>query len=508
MGQNMEFTMNENQNSFLIRASHVSKTFGGTKALSDVQFNLRKGEVHCIAGENGCGKSTLIKIISGVYTPDKGAKIELFGQKYAQITPKLARALGIHVIWQDLAVFPHLSVAENIAFDENLGNPLGFSSKKRFYKKSKQILDDLGFDLPLEAEAGELTIAQRQIIAICRALTADVKVLFMDEPTASLTHDEAERLFRLVEKLTKQGIGIVFVSHRTSEVLEISNQFTVIRNGEWQGQWAAQDINGQKLVELMTGISINEEAMGQDKSKEKTLIDIQNLSRKNEYKNINLHIKKGEIVGLSGRLGAGRTELALSLFGMTKPHEGNITLNDKPYVVRGNKRAIQSGIAYVSEDRLTLGLVQEQSIERNTNITILDKMKDKLGFIYEKQQKDNAKNWVEKLRVKADDIEKPINTLSGGNQQKVVLAKWLATEPQLLILDSPTVGVDVGAREGIFKIVRELAEKGISILLISDEVSEIYQNADRIYHMQEGEIKGEYRPQDISISELEEKIYA
>lgn len=493
---------------FIIRVNHVSKTFGGTKALSDVQFNLREGEVHCIAGENGCGKSTLIKIISGVYTPDNGAEIELFGTKYDQITPMLARSLGIHVIWQDLAVFPHLSVAENIAFDENLGNPLFFSSKKKIYQKSKKILDDLGFDLPLDAEAGDLSIAQRQIIAICRALTADVRVLFMDEPTASLTHDEAERLFNIVHKLTEQGIGIVFVSHRTSEVLEISDQFTVIRNGIWQGQWAAPDIDGRKLVELMTGIAINEEAMGKDKTGAETLIDIKNLSRDGEYSDININIKKGEIVGLSGRLGAGRTELALSLFGMTKPKSGTITFNGKGYHVTTNQKAIDTGIAYVSEDRLMLGLVQEQSIERNTNITILDKMKDKFGFIYEKPRDQNALKWVERLRIKVDDIEKPINTLSGGNQQKVVLAKWLATEPQLLILDSPTVGVDVGAREGIFKIVRELAERGISILLISDEVGEIHQNSDRIYHMQEGKIVGEYMPQNIQVRQLEEKIYA
>lgn len=366
----------------------------------------------------------------------------------------------------------------------------------------------MGFDLPLDAEAGDLSIAQRQIIAICRALTSDVKVLFMDEPTASLTHDEAERLFNIVHKLTKQGIGIVFVSHRTSEVLEISDQFTVIRNGVLQGQWAAEDINGRKLVELMTGIAINEEAMGKDKTGAETLIDIKSLGRDGEYENVNINIKKGEIVGLSGRLGAGRTELALSIFGMTKPQRGEIIFNNKPYIVSTNQNAIDTGIAYVSEDRLMLGLVQEQSIERNINITILEKMKDKWGFIYEKPREQNALKWVDRLKIKIDDIEKPINTLSGGNQQKVVLAKWLATEPQLLILDFPTVGVDVGAREGIFKIVRELAERGISILLISDEVGEIYQNSDRIYHMQDGKIIGEYMPQDIEINQLEEKIYA
>ncbi|MFV0431720.1 MAG: sugar ABC transporter ATP-binding protein [Alphaproteobacteria bacterium] len=499
--------MTQIEEPYIIRAKNITKTFAGVKALSDVEFKLCKGEVHCIAGENGCGKSTLIKIISGVYTPDSGAEIELFGKKYKQITPKLARLLGIHVIWQDLAIFPYLSVAENIAFDENLGNPLLLVSKKKLYQKSKQILDDLGFDLPMDAEVGDLSIAQRQIIAICRALTSDVKVLFMDEPTASLTYEEAERLFKIVRKLTKQGIGVVFVSHRTSEVLEISDQFTVIRNGELQGQWAAQDIDGPKLVELMTGIELNSKVMGKDCLNMPTLMNIKNLSRHGEYNDINLNIKKGEIIGLSGRLGAGRTELALSLFGMSKPLKGTITLNGTPYIITSNKNAIEHGIAYVSEDRLTLGLIQEQSIERNTNLTILDKMKNRFGFVYEKERRENAQGWIKKLNVKAEDIDNPINTLSGGNQQKIVLAKWLATEPQLLILDSPTVGVDVGAREGIFKIVRELAEKGISILLISDEVSEIYQNSDRIYHMQNGKIIGEYIPQDISLSQLEEKVY-
>lgn len=497
----------QSQQPYIIRLNHISKNFSGVKALDDVSFDLKQGEVHCIAGENGCGKSTLIKIISGVYTAEKGAKIEIFGQKYNHITPMLARNLGIHVIWQDLAIFPHLSVAENIAFDENLGNIVSFSSKKRLDAKAQKILDELGFELPLDKEAGKLNIAGRQIIAICRALASDVKILFMDEPTASLTHDEAKRLFELAGVLTKQGISIVFVSHRTSEMLEISHRFTIIRGGVHQGTWDASEINSTKLVALMTGKTLSHDITAQDKSSEPKLLDVKDLSRPKEYNNVSFYIRRCEIVGLSGRLGAGRTELALSLFGMTKPASGSIMLNQKDYHISNNQNAIGGGIAYVSEDRLSLGLVQEQSIERNSNITILHQIKDKFGFIYESKCLQLASDWVKKLNIKIGDLQNPVNSLSGGNQQKVVLAKWLATKPKLLILDSPTVGVDVGARAGLFKIIRDLANSGVSILLISDEVGEIYHHADRIYHMRQGHIIGEHLPQNISLSQLEEEIY-
>ncbi|MEP3275907.1 MAG: sugar ABC transporter ATP-binding protein [Stappiaceae bacterium] len=491
-----------------LRLSHVSKTFGGVRALVDMSFEVDAGEVHCLAGENGCGKSTLIKIVTGVYTPDPGAEIEIFGQRMATITPTRAHALGIAVIWQDLALFPHMSVAENIAFDQMVGNRPALVTHAKFRKQAAEILARLGVTLDLEAPLNELSIAQRQIVAIARALIGEARLVFMDEPTASLTRSETDALLSIVRTLSDQGVAVVFVSHRLAEVLDISSRVTVVRDGNLVGVYPTQGMSQSKLGELMTGQTLEHSVTARDQSHETPTLETRNLTRAGDFEDVSLTIRKGEIVGLTGLIGAGRTELAHALIGMTQPEAGEILLNGNPTEMRSIREAIDNGIAYVSEDRLSLGLIQPQSIHDNVIMSVLNRLLNWLRLLSPVKREKLVDHWIEELAVKIGQPDDAVSTLSGGNQQRVVLAKWLATEPKILILDSPTVGVDVGARAGIFRIVRSLAEQGLAILLISDEVTEVMFNSDRVLHMADGRIVGDHDPHSTDIAEMEARIYA
>jgi simple sugar transport system ATP-binding protein len=492
----------------LIDVKNLSVTFGGQRALNNIALRLMPGEVHCLAGTNGCGKSTLIKIISGVYQPDSGCKISLGEQTFSKLTPDQARSFGIQVIYQDLSLFPNLSVAENIAFEHNLHGLLGWYRPGRLRQTAQRILDELNFSLDLDSKVAELPIAQRQQVAICRALVADARLVIMDEPTASLTRTEVNQLLRTVHYLKQKGISVVFVSHRLDEVLEISDRVTVIRDGQKVGTFPAAEVSSERLTELMTGLKLNYALKAANQHDERIMLELDNLSRAGQYHNVNLKLYQGEVLGLCGLLGSGRTELALSLFGMTKPDSGKIYLDSKPVRFRGHEDAIKSGIGYVSEDRLTLGLVQQQSVGDNTVLAIMETLRSRFHLIDEYRKNRIVLEWIEKLGVKVASPDQAISTLSGGNQQKIVLAKWVLTQPKILILDSPTVGVDVGAKASIYQLIHQLAAEGISILLISDEVPEVYFNCDRVLHFSEGTVLGEYFPRGITQQQLAEAVNA
>ncbi len=486
---------------------HVSKVFGGVQALDDVSFEVEQGEVHCLAGENGCGKSTLIKIVTGVYKPEDGVEMALFGESVPHITPNEARRLGIAVIWQDLALFPEMTVGENIAFETLLGNRLRLISFGSLHKKAASVLASLDVDINLDTRLNTLPIAQRQIVAIARALVSDARLIFMDEPTASLTQSETNSLLDVVRTLSARGVSVVFVSHRLAEVLEISTRVSVLRDGKMVGVYPTKGMTQSKLTELMTGATFDTKVAAQDKSAAKDVLEVSGLSRRGEYEDISFGIHMGEILGVTGLIGAGRTELSHTLFGMTRADRGTVTLLGQVLGLRSNRDAVAAGIAYVSEDRLALGLVQDQSISDNLVLPILPRISGGNGLISQTKKSKIVQHWLQELAVKIGQPEDAISTLSGGNQQRVVLAKWLATEPKVLILDSPTVGVDVGARAGIFRIVRDLADQGLAILMISDEVPEVYFNADRVLHMAGGRIAGEYDPRNVTLRELEGAVY-
>lgn len=494
------------QNLFL-SAKNISKYFAGTIALNKVDLDLVKGEVHCLAGMNGCGKSTFIKIISGVYTPEKGGSVEFQDTTFNKLTPSQAIKEGVQVIFQDLSLFPNLTVAENIGIKQFSNSLLSINSKSKQKKIATAVLKDLGFEIDLNKKVEDLSIANRQIIAICRAIANDGKLLIMDEPTASLTRQEVRSLEKVVKTLTARGITIVFVSHRLEEVLDISDRVTVLRDGIKVGTFPASEMTTQRLGELMTGIKFEHNIKEHDYSEQEDFIEVKNLTRKDEYSDVSFKIKKGEVLGIGGLLGSGRTELATTLFGILKPDSGEILLKGKPVKFKTHSDAVSERIGYVSEDRLSLGAIMEQSIADNISISVLNKISSRrLGVVNTTNERQQIMNWIKDLSIKIGFDSEPISTLSGGNQQKVMLAKWLATDPELLILDSPTVGVDVSAKASIYALVDKLAATGMAILLISDEVPELYYNCDRVLHMKDGQLAGEYSPKEIKEERLMEII--
>ena len=490
-----------------IRFEHVSVRFGGVLALDNISFSVGRGEVHCLAGQNGCGKSTLIKVVAGVYKAAPGARTDYFGESVAAPTPQLARRKGVAVIWQDLALFPEMTVAENIAFDGLVGGPR-LVNYRAIDKTARAALAQLGVTLDLGAPLRTLPISGRQLVAIARALASDAKLIFMDEPTASLTQAETDHLLAVVRTLSGAGVAVVFVSHRLAEVLDVSRRVTVLRDGRLVGVFDAAGMSQSRLTELMTGRQFDQAVRARDVGEAPVVMEVSGLTRRGEYADVNLTLRAGEIVALIGLIGAGRTELAHTLFGMTHAEAGVVRLSGVPAAFSSNRDAIAAGVGYVSEDRLALGLVQPQSIADNSVITILKQISGAGGLISGAKKDAAVTRAIDEFAIKIGRPEDAVSTLSGGNQQRVVLAKWLATAPNVLILDCPTVGVDIGARDGIYKIIRALAERGIAILMISDEVAEVYFNSDRILHMASGRIVGAYDPRRVSIAELERAVYA
>ena len=488
--------------------SGIGKRFGGTRALDAIDWSVESGEVHCLVGENGSGKSTLIKILAGVHAPDPGGIITIDGATYERLTPQQSKALGIQVIFQDLSLFPNLTVLENIAIDLELGAALKPPPRAAMRAATLAALARLDAHLPLDARVSDLPVAQRQIVAICRGLATNARLLFMDEPTASLTRHEVDLLLESVRRLKSQGVAIVFVSHRLEEVVEIAERVTVLRDGRLVGTYPAAEIDDHRLAELMTGSRIEHKVQARRLEATQPTLEVRNASRSGEFSDVSLALHPGEILGLIGLLGAGRTELALALFGMTPLESGEIRVNGAPLKLRANRDAVAAGIAYVSEDRLSLGLNLRQSIADNVSVTVLDDLTGRLGLISPGDRSRMATGWVERLGIRIAHVDAPVHTLSGGNQQRVVLAKWLATDPKVLILDSPTVGVDIRNKQGIYDVVRELAARGVAILLISDEVPEVYFNADRILHMRDGRIAGSFVPGETSEHALAEALYA
>ena len=492
----------------LLSLSSISKQFGGTLALDGIEWSVAPGEVHCLVGENGSGKSTLIKILSGVLAPDAGGAITMDGVVHPSVTPHQARQLGIQVIFQDLSLFPNLTVEENIAIGLELSAPLKPPPRKQMRNAAKAALARLDAKLPLDALVGTLQVAQRQIVAICRGLAANARILFMDEPTASLTRHEVDLLLATVRRLKEQGVTIVFVSHRLDEVVEIAERVTVLRDGRKVGTFPAAEIDDNRLSELMTGESLEHTLSARSISGRRCVLEVNGASRAGEFEDVSFAIHEGEILGLIGLLGAGRTELALALFGMSRLDSGEVAVDGRRLESFSNRAAIAAGIAYASEDRLSRGVNLRQSIADNIAITVLDGLRNRFGLIPFERRASLARSWIEQLNIRAAGVEAATHTLSGGNQQRVVLAKWLATGPKVLILDGPTIGVDVRNKAGIHKLVRSLADSGMAILLISDEVPEVYFNCDRVLHMRNGRIAGEFIPGQANEAQLSEALRA
>lgn len=490
-----------------ITLENISKQFPGVRALDKVSLTLNKGEVHCLAGQNGCGKSTIIKVISGVYQPEKGASIALDGKLFHHLTPQLSAHYGIQVIYQDLSLFPNFTVAENIAFHRYLPGGDVWVKGKAMREQALAAMKRIGVALDPDKKVEKLSIADRQLVAICRALAADARLVIMDEPTASLTRQEVNGLLRVVNELKAAGICVVFVSHRLDEVMEVADRISVMRDGKLVGTWPARELDSHELAFLMTGQRFHYAPLPEKPPVEQApLLELRGLSRRGKYENINLALRGGEIVSVVGLLGSGRTELCLTLFGMTQPERGEIVLNGAPVRLRNNHDAIRHGIGYVSEDRLTQGLIMEQSIYDNTIVTVFDKLHSRSGLLDHQKAQGLVQKLIRDLNIKVSDSALPVKTLSGGNAQRIAIAKWVATQPRILILDSPTVGVDIANKEGIYQIARDLAEQGMVVLMICDEIPEAYYNSHRVLVMRRGELVAEFSPHRCTEEDIAEVV--
>jgi len=472
---------------------NITKLYTGVRALDGVDFTIARGEIHCLAGSNGSGKSTLVKIISGVIEPEQGAEIIINGERYEHSSSMDAIRQGIEVIYQDLSLFPNLTVAENIALSENIAR----GNKTINWKTSREIatraMERIGVSIPLDAKVEELSMADQQLVAICRALTGEVRLLIMDEPTTALTKKEINALLKVVIDLKDKGIATLFISHKLNEVMEIAERITVLRDGKLIGTYKCSEMDDKKLEYLMTGeTSVYEPYHFKPDKEETPLLRVCSLSKSNNFKGINLDIYPGEIVGITGLLGSGRTEFALSLFGLNPADSGTIEIEGKKVSIHSIERAKRYGIAYVPENRLKQGLVMDQSVGRNLVSTTIDRLTGKGGLIDAEKMNTAIQTWVDSLRIKIPSVDSPVKTLSGGNQQRIVLGKWIATQPKLFILDNPTVGIDVSAKSSIHKTIKKLAQEGMGIIIISDEVCEVLCNCSRVLVMHKGRMIGEF----------------
>ncbi len=474
-----------------LEVRNISKAYVGVQALDNVDMGIGYGEIHCLVGENGSGKSTLIKIIAGVEVPDEG-KIIIEGKEYRHLHAIDSIRAGIQVIYQDLSLFPNLTVAENISLNQMVERNIKILKWPEVKKVAEKALAEIEEKLPLDELVENITMAEKQLTAICRALTQNARLIIMDEPTSALTREEIDHLFSVILKLKKKGISILFVSHKLSEVFEISEKVTVLRDGKKVGEYPTDELDNDKLIYLMTGKKIRmqkfvyEESGDVDKN---VILDVRNLTKEGQFRNVSFKLRRGEILGITGLLGSGRTELALSIFGLNKPDSGEIYFMGKKVKIRSAQEAVKLGISYLPEDRLIQGLFLKQAIKNNIIVTILKELKGRAGLLRKQKIDSTVKKWMEDLSIKAPSGEIPAQTLSGGNQQKVVLAKWLATDPKVFILDSPTVGIDIASKSNIHSIIRELANRKIGIIIISDEIPEVLTNCNRILIMVNGEVK-------------------
>lgn len=475
-----------------LELDHVSKTFPGVKALSDVHFDIYPGEVHALVGENGAGKSTLIKVMSGVHQPDKAGGIKIEGKETSIHNVTDAIRQGIAVIYQDFSLFGNLTVAENIVINQMIERNKPFLNWKEIRAKAVDALKIVGADMSPNTLLENLSIAKQQMVAIASAVAQEAKMIIMDEPTSALSKTEVETLFDIIAKLKAKNIAVLFISHKMDELFRIADRFTVFRDGQYVSTCKKEDIDRDRLISLMVGRQVTIQNYANLEKKGETVLAVENLSKKGNFKDISFELHRGEVLGITGLVGAGRSEMVQALFGIHMPDAGVIKIDGQPITVHSPFEALEAGIAYVPESRQTQGLVMEKTIEQNMTLPLLSRYTNRFGLVKLGEQRASVIELIKKLDVRPRDPELLAMQLSGGNQQKVVLAKWIATNAKILIVDESTNGVDVGAKAEIHGILRELASQGVSIIVISSELPEILSVSDRILVMRKGRISGEF----------------
>ncbi|WP_169077271.1 sugar ABC transporter ATP-binding protein [Microcella alkalica] len=486
----------------------ITKRFGGVTALAGVSLELLPGEVHCLAGENGCGKSTLIKIISGVERPDAGEVI-IDGVSHSRMNATAAITGGVQVIYQDFSLFPNLSVAENIVLTAEVAGRQRFYRARAVRPKAQSIVEELGLDLDLDAEVGDLSVADKQLTAICRALVNDARVIIMDEPTTALTHSEVARLFTIVERLRSRGVALVFVSHKLEEVLAISQRVTIMRSGRVVTSGLATEFDRRSIAQHMTGTELDEaRIVGPINADAEPRLTVSHLDLPGAFHDVSFTVAPGEIVGVTGLLGSGRTEIAEAIFGARPAASGDILVDGRPVSIRSIPDAVAAGIGYVPEDRLSQGLFLENSIADNIIAGSLDRHRNRWRGLDGARIRSTISRLFASLSIKAPSADAPVRSLSGGNAQRVVLAKWLATDPKVLVLNGPTVGVDVGSKSQILELLRQAAASGMGIVVISDDAPELVSCCHRVLVVARGRIADELRGDAISAESIHERMAA
>ncbi|MFC0809270.1 sugar ABC transporter ATP-binding protein [Ensifer sp. P24N7] len=470
----------------ILKITDVTKSFGQVAALKGMRLEVRRGRVHTLLGENGAGKSTLMKILAGVHGATSG-EIVLDGQAYRPANPQEAASLGLAIVFQELSLCNNLTVAENILATRE-PRRFGFINDKALVAKAQQIVADLGLPIDVTEKVGNLSIAQRQLVEIAKGLSHDAKVVILDEPTSSLSDSEAEILFGIIGRLKQRNAAIIYISHRMEEIMRLSDDITVIRDGEYVSTHARDEVTIEMLIALMVGRRMDEiypPPMHRVAADGAPVLAVDRLTREGEFHDVSFHVRAGEILGFFGLVGSGRSEVMNALFGM-KNAEGTVRLDGESVRFRSPDEAIARGVGFVTENRKEEGLVLGHSVEWNISMAALANFAGGLGFIRNGAERAAASEQVGKLSIKTNSLETPAGALSGGNQQKIVLAKWLLTRPRVLILDEPTRGVDVGAKFEIYKIIRQLAAEGTAILLISSDLPEVLGMSDRVVVMHEG----------------------
>lgn len=466
----------------------IDKSFGSNQVLKQAGFTLESGEVHALMGENGAGKSTLMKILTGVYTKDAGTVL-VDGKEVNYKNPQEAEKAGIVFIYQELNVMFDLTVEENLFMGKEIHGKFGICDKKAMQKKAQEALNILGVNISPKTVMAELSVGQQQMVEICKALMADAKVIIMDEPTAALTQSETVALFKVIESLRKKGVSMVYISHRMEEIFELCDRITVLRDGSYIGVKNIPETNMNEIVKMMIGREIGERYPSRNVKIGKEVLKVKELTRKGTFHDVNFSVRAGGVLGVSGLMGAGRTEIMQAIFGNLSYESGTIEIDGKEVKISNPRQAMEHGIGFITEDRKTEGLMLDKSIRENISLCNLRRI-SKSSVISREAEKNMVAEAIKDLHIKCFGSYHECNNLSGGNQQKVVLAKWILTNPKILILDEPTRGVDIGAKKEIYSIINKLAAQGVAIIMVSSELPEVLGMSDNIMVVREGEVRG------------------
>ncbi|UUC42635.1 sugar ABC transporter ATP-binding protein [Clostridioides difficile] len=473
----------------ILKLSNIAKEFPGVKALDNVNFELFHGEVHALLGENGAGKSTMIKILTGAHSKTSG-KFIFQDKEIENISPDVSKKIGINAIYQELTVFDELTVAQNIFMGKEINGKV-LTNDKKMNEEAKKIFDNMGIDVNPNSLVKELSIAQKQMVEIARVLSSETKVLIMDEPTSSISKKETEILFRLIKDLKDSGVSIIYISHRMEELFEICDRITIMRDGKTVSTLNTKDVSSEEeLVNLMIDRKLDQFFPKRKVEIKEEIMRVENLTKNNVFNDVSFNIRKGEILGIGGLVGSKRSEIVEAIFGLRTYDSGKIYLNNEEVKFKTPSDAIENGLGLITEDRKGTGLFLQMSVKENTTMAGLKKISKFKSIIDRKKEKEILEKYIEALRIKTPHMNQVIQSLSGGNQQKAIIARWLLLQPDILIMDEPTRGIDVNAKAEIYNLMGDLVESGVSIIMISSEIPELISMSDRIMVMREGHISG------------------